>query len=139
MASPLNDTLFGGVELAVVGETISAITLDSNIVIFVGEHRQHELRLENDIIVQDRYSDCSFIVRYDPYNRTKPVRENLTELAAIIDHRVEHARAYVSGVLELEISGRLTIKVEPMDRYDAWMYTYGNYILACPPGGFAAT
>lgn len=130
--------LFSGEELAVVGEVVRAITLDSNVVIYAGEHRQHEFRIENEFTVENSDTGSHFLVKYDPYNKGNPVRENLTELTTIIESKVLHARAYVNGVLELVLSSGAVITVEPLDKYEAWTYAFENYILNCPPGGFAA-
>jgi hypothetical protein len=83
--TPSSDTsLFGGKELDAVGEPVAAITLDSNVVLLVGQRREHEFRIENDITVGD-------------------------------------------GTV---------LTVAPEDKYEAWTYTFGNFILSCPPGGF---
>jgi hypothetical protein len=134
----LSDTsLFGGRELAVVGEAITAITLDSNVVILMGSRRDHEFRIENDISVGSRDGGSSFSVSYDPYNRSHPSRQNLTELAAIIGGTVVHAKAYVTGVLEIVLDDGTVLTVAPKEKHEAWTYTFGNFILACPPGGFS--
>ena len=91
MNSSSDTSLFGGKELDAVGEPVWAITLDSNVVILMGQHREHEFRIENDITVENHGNGSSFSVRYDPYNRDDPIRENLTELAAIITKTVVHA------------------------------------------------
>ena len=129
-------SLFGGKELAAVGEVVSAITLDSNVVILMGSRREHEIRIENDITVENHGDMSCFSVRYDPYNRTEPVRENLTELATIIGTTVVHAKAYSTGTLEIELDDGTVLTVAPKNMYEAWTYTFGNFILACPPGGF---
>jgi hypothetical protein len=129
-------SLFGGKELGAVGEPVWAITLDSNVVILIGPRREHKFRIENDITVANRGDGSSFAVRYDPYNRTEPLRKNLTELAAIIGRTVVHARAYVTGTLEIVLDDGTVLTVAPKDKYEAWTYTFGNFILACPPGGF---
>ena len=84
MTRSSDTSLFGDKELDAVGEPVSAITLDSNVVLLVGQHREHEFRIENDITVENHGNGSSFSVRYDPYNRDDPIRENLTELASII-------------------------------------------------------
>jgi hypothetical protein len=129
-------SLFGGKELGAVGEPVSAVTLDSNVVLLVGERREHEFRIENDITVENHGSGSSFSVRYDPYNRAAPIRENLTEFAAIIGRTVVHAKAYVTGTLEIALNDGTVLTVAPKDMYEAWTYTFGNFILSCPPGGF---
>jgi hypothetical protein len=133
-----NSELFGGNELAVQGEVISAITFDSNIVIYAGPNREHEFRIENEIALENRVLGTSFPVRYDPYNATHPVRENLTEFCSIVATTVVHANAYKSGILELSLNDESVIVVRPKDMYEAWTYTFGSFILACPPGGFSA-
>ena len=130
--------LFGGTELAAVGEVVSAITLDSNVVILVGPGREHEFRIENEFTLENRDTKTRISVRYDPYSASDPVRENLTELSAIVNTRVLHARAYLDGNLELSFDDGSVITVNEMEHYEAWTYTFGNYILACPPGGFRA-
>ncbi len=135
MSTPYS-ALFEGTELAIVGAPVTAITMDSNIVIFAGDHREHEIRIEADIEFDSPATPEALVVRYDPYNRQAPIREHLTELASIVSRRVVHAYPYSSGVLKLELDDGTTLTVEPLDRYEAWMYTFGNYILACPPGGF---
>jgi hypothetical protein len=129
-------SLFGGKELDAVGEVVWAITLDSNVVILMGPRREHEFRIENDITVANHVNGSRFSVRYDPYNRTDPVRENLTELAAIVAKTVIHAKAYVTGTLEIVLDDGTVLTVAPKEMYEAWTYTFGNFILACPPGGF---
>jgi Family of unknown function (DUF6188) len=136
MTPPSDTSLFGGKELAAVGEPVWAITLDSNVVILMGQHREHEFRIENDIAVENHDDGSSFSVRYDPYNRADPIRENLTELAAIIGRTVVHAKAYVSGILEIALDDGTVLTVAPKDKYEAWTYTFGNFMLSCPPGGF---
>jgi hypothetical protein len=131
--------LFGGKELAAAGEVVSAITLDSNVVIYAGKQREHEFRIENEFIVTNSLDGSHFVVKYDPFNRSNPVRKNLTELTAIVGAEIVHARAYVDGVLELILSEGASITVQPKDIYEAWTYTFGNFILACPPGGFTAS
>ncbi|MCL5048807.1 MAG: DUF6188 family protein [Firmicutes bacterium] len=131
-----SSALFGGEELPVVGQLIMAITLDSDVVIYAGRDRQHEFRIGNSFSIENEQQGTSLEVRFDPYNRNEPIRENLTELAVIIDSMIIGARAYVSGVLELSFDDGLLIVVQPLDRYEAWCYTFGNFILACPPGGF---
>ena len=136
MTNSTDASLFGGKELDAVGEPVRAITLDSNVVILIGPRREHEFRIENDISVEIGGDGSRFSVRYDPYNRTDPVRENLTELAAIIDKTVVHARAHVTGTLEIVLDDGTVLTVTPKEKYEAWTYTFGNFILACPPGGF---
>jgi hypothetical protein len=126
--------LFTGEELPAAGEVISALVLDSNVVIMAGNHREHSFRIENAINVRE--SSQVYTVRYDPYNRQHPSILNITELASIVSKQLIHARAFMSGTLELSFSNNTVITVQPLDHYEAWMYTYGNFILACPPGGF---
>jgi len=137
MTGPVpDDGLFGGKQLGAVGEPVSAITLDSNVVIFAGASREHSFRIGNTFTVEARSGD-HFVVRYDPYNRSIPVRENLTELAEIIPSTIIGARPYIDGRLQLNFDNGLMISVLALNEYEAWAYTFGNYILACPPGGFA--
>lgn len=135
--TPCDSDLFGNRELAVVGQTITAITLDSNVVIYAGSGREHEFRIENSFVVANGSRQELYTVRYEPYNRNIPIRENLTELSVVVTSTILGARAYVSGVLELDLDNDLLIRVEPMERYEAWTYTFGTFILACPPGGFS--
>ncbi|MHB8287809.1 MAG: DUF6188 family protein [Acidimicrobiales bacterium] len=130
--------LFGDGELEVVGEEVSAITLDSSVVIFAGTHREHEFRIENEFTLENPNDSLRVVVRYDPYNRSNPVRENLTELSKVIRTRVLHARAYMSGVLELVFSDSTVITVNPLEKYEAWTYASPSGILPCTPGGFEA-
>lgn len=133
---PPDHALFGGKQLAVVGEPMSAITFDSNVVIYAGSHREHEFRIGNSFTIENPALG-RVLVRYDPYDKTGPVREHLTELSAIIPSTVIGARAYVDGHLELTFDEGSIITVLPRNDYEAWVYTFGNFILACPPGGFA--
>jgi hypothetical protein len=130
-------SIFGGKELAAVGEVVSAITLDSNVVILVGSRREHEFRIENDIAMGNPADGSSLWVSYDPYSRSGPTRQNLTALGGIIGRTVVHARAYVTGSLEIVLDDGTVLTVAPKEMYEAWTYTFGNFILACPPGGFS--
>jgi hypothetical protein len=136
MALSSDTSLFGGKELAAAGEVVSAIVLDSNVVILIGPRREHEFRIENDITGENHATGSRFAVRYDPYNRTDPARENLTELAVIIAKTVVHAKAYLTGILEIVLDDGTVLTVVPKERYEAWTNTFGNFILSCPPGGF---
>ena len=129
--------LFGGKELPVVGAKVTAITLDSDIVILLGMNREHEFRIANEVIMRRGASQPSLVVQFDPYNQKRAIRQNLTELSEIIDQIVLHARPYLDGTLEVELESDLRLRVLPLARYEAWTYTFGNYILACPPGGFS--
>ena len=119
------------------GAKVSAITLDSDIVILVGMNREHEFRIANEIEMKKGMSQPPLVVQFDPYNQTRAIRQNLTELSKIIDQTVLHARPFLDGTLEIELEVNLRLRVLPLDRYEAWTYTFGNYILACPPGGFS--
>jgi hypothetical protein len=130
--------LFGGKELAAVGESVTAITLDSNVVIFVGQHREHEFRIENDIILTNYRNGPAIVVGYDPYSHGDPVREHLTELSSVVNTKLLHAKAFMEGILELNFDNGVVLSVQPLGKYEAWTYTFGNYILSCPPGGFTA-
>jgi len=132
------EELFNGQELAASGATINAITLDSNIVIHVGPNREHEFRIEADIEMQRSTSSDYLVVRYDPYNRNAPEYRHITELAMVVTQGLDHAYALCTGALELELSNGTRMTVQPKDRYEAWTYSFGNFILACPPGGFNA-
>jgi hypothetical protein len=131
------DPLFKGKEMNASGE-IRAITLDSNVVIYVGENREHQFRIENEFSIENTVTGLRFVVKYDPYNRSNRVQQNLTELASIIGTQVLESRVSVDGLLELHLSGDMLLIVEPENHFEAWTYTFKNYILACPPGGFKA-
>jgi Family of unknown function (DUF6188) len=137
MNIPSDASIFGGKELAAVGEVVSAITLDSNVVILIGSRREHEFRIENDIVMENPGDGSSLWVSYDPYNRSDPTRQNLTALAGIIGRTVVRARAYIAGSLEIVLDDGTVLIVAPKETYEAWTYTFGNFILACPPGGFS--
>jgi hypothetical protein len=131
--------LFGGKELPASGEDITAITLDSNIVVYAGKKRDHEFRIENDVLLRFGGTNSVVVVRYDPYRHDGPIRENLTEVASILPRTIRHARAYMTGRLELVLTGNLVLSVDrfPPDRpFEPWTYTHGDFILSCPPGGF---
>jgi hypothetical protein len=61
----------------------------------------------------------------------------MNELAVLVRSRIARASAGIDGSLSLTFEGEPArrIIVPPLERYEAWMYTHGNYILACPPGG----
>jgi hypothetical protein len=86
--------------------------------------------------VENLRSGKHFQVRFDPYGSDGPVRENLTSLTAVIASTIVGARAYMDGVLELRLDNGFVITVNPMEKFESWTYTFGNFILACPPGGF---
>jgi hypothetical protein len=128
-------SLFDDKELAAAGQMITAIVLDSNVVLKVGDDREHEFRIENDITVSTDNEDV--VVHYDPYSHERTSPRHITELASIVGARLSHASAYNDGTLVLVVDHEHvhSMTVEPKARYEAWTYTYGNYILSCPPGG----
>ncbi|MCA1835746.1 MAG: DUF6188 family protein [Actinobacteria bacterium] len=53
------------------------------------------------------------------------------------NNRSSEVESFTDGVLILSIENIHfhTLRVEPKAHYEAWVYTFGNYILPCPPGG----
>jgi hypothetical protein len=123
------------IELAASGHEVTAITLDSNVVIFAGDHREYQFRIEQDFILSVDGSDLR--VRFDAYENRPSTPRHMNELAALVRCRIGLATAGTNGVLRLTFEGEhaRSITVLPHDRYEAWTYTHGNYILPCPPGG----
>lgn len=134
--------LFGGRELRIVGQTITAITLDSNIVIFAGHgarnSRDYELRIETDIQFRSITMAKSITIRYEPYSNRVRKTLNLGRLTDTITKRVTHARAFMSGVLELQLDQDIELTIMPLTYREAWTFSHSDYILSCPPGGFEA-
>jgi hypothetical protein len=128
-------TLFEDKELAAAGQVITAIVLDSNVVLKAGDDREHEFRIENDFTLSTGAGEIT--VHYDPYSAERRPPTHITELSAIVDCRLSHASAFTDGTLLLVVDhGHIqAIRVKPKALYEAWTYTYGNYILSCPPGG----
>lgn len=128
-------TLIEGRELPATGETVSAIVLDSNVVIYLGTKREHTLRIESPFTLL--LGPAELEVVYGPYEVPRWTPSHLTELAALVTKRVAHANAYTNGELsfEFESEGVLTLAVRPDPEYEAWSYSYGGLLLHCPPGG----
>jgi hypothetical protein len=128
--------LFEGRELAASGQSVTAVTLDSNVVLLAGPDREHKFRIEDDIVLRRAGESRGRVVRYEPYRRVGPVRENLTDLASIVTQTIVHARAYMNGALELVMSNDDVLSVGPAEQYEAWTYVYGTFILPSGVGGF---
>jgi hypothetical protein len=111
--------------------------LDSNVVLKAGEGRDHEFRIESDLILSSDAGEL--VVHFAPYEHEPKPATHLNELAEIVNCRLSHACVYTDGVLRLVLEhegGRMhVLTVEPDPRYEAWMYTHKNYILACRAGG----
>jgi hypothetical protein len=129
-------TLIEDWELPLEGECISAVTLDTDVVISLGDDRQHELRIGNRLSVGNVRTGSTVVVRYDPYCAVRPLWHNLTELGALISGEVVHARADHLGRLEVVLRNDLLVTVDPANHLGEWVYSYGSFVLACPPGGF---
>lgn len=131
--------LFGGKLLEASENEVTAIILDSNVVIKVGTNREHEFRIENDIRLSTNAG--LLVVHYDPYRRQGHPPKNVTELAMVVGAHLGAAAAFVDGRLELRFSHSVIreLTVEPNEKYEAWTYTFGSYILNSPPGGDLAT
>jgi hypothetical protein len=95
MAPEVSQSVFAESELAVTGQVVTAIVLDSNVVLKAGDDRDHEFRIENDFSLSTEDGDR--IVHYDPYGSESGHASNLDELATIIGRRVHHATAYANG------------------------------------------
>jgi len=128
-------TLFGGKPLAASGESVTAIVLDSAVVLKVGDNREHEFRIETDFRISLASEDLK--VHFNPYGHDSAPPCHLSKLATIVGHSLDDASAFTDGVLVLSFDDGpvRSLRVEPLDRYEAWTYTFGNYILSCPPGG----
>jgi len=123
------------VELAASGHEVTAITLDSNVVIFAGEGREYQFRIEQDFVLS--IDEAELTVHFAAYKNPPNGPRHMDELAALVRRRISHATTGTDGALHLSFEGRpaRTITVPPHDRYEAWTYVHGNYILSCPPGG----
>ena len=127
--------VFASDELAVAGQPITAITLDSDVVIFAGEHRDYEFRIEQGFEVTPPDGE-SFNVQFEPYGAHPLVPRGMDGLACIIATTIIEAVAYMDGTLELLLSDGTKLVVGADPKYEAWTYAHGNYILPCTPGGF---
>jgi hypothetical protein len=140
MGVPETSELFGGRELEIAGQQITALVLDSNVVIFAGyfpdNTRDHEIRIENEIQLEINKLSSSLVVRYEPFHESGFLSENITELSKIVGLKVLHALPFSNGVLELMLEDDYKIRVMPLDKYEAWTYVFGKKLLSCPPGGF---
>jgi len=127
--------LIEGRELPAAGEMVSAIVLDSNVVIYLGANRQHALRIESPFKL--RFGPAELEVIYGPYEAPAWTPSHLTELATLVAKRLLHASAYTNGELSLEFEADevLNLVVDPNPVYEAWSYSYGGLLLHCPPGG----
>jgi hypothetical protein len=123
------------VELSASGQVVSAITLDSNIVLFAGHERQYQFRIETDLTLS--IAGTSVIVHYAAYAGTANVPRNIDALAALVRSRILRAEAASNGLLTLTFDGpeARAITVKPDGRFEAWTYSHGEYVLSCPPGG----
>jgi len=134
--------LFGGAELEAVGQQITAILLDSDVVIYAGTFpnntRDHEFRIGADILLSSKSEHSLVLVQYEPYGKSGFLSEHITELSKIVGQTVTHARPYNSGELELVLENGTTTRVMPLEQFESWSYTFGNTLLTCPPGGFEA-
>ena len=87
----LNEGLFGGQELEVVGEVVSAIVLDSSIVILTGKERDHKFRIENDAQLRSPGLDVDIVVRFYPFAEEGFVSQGISSLVRLVGKRVTHA------------------------------------------------
>ncbi len=124
------------VEFVASGHEVTAITLDSNIVIFAGKRREYEFRIEQDLVLT--IGDAELLVHFKPYEEQYEPPRHIDELVALVRNRIRRASTGADGTLHLTFEGEpvRSIKVPQHQRYEAWTYTHGSYILACPPGGF---
>lgn len=134
--------LFGGEELPAVGQEITAVLLDSDVVIYAGTFpnntREHEFRIGADILLSFESDSETLLIQYEPFAKNGFVSEHITELSKIVGQTVVHARPFKSGVLELVLESEAVVRVMPLDRFESWTYTFRDMLLVCPPGGFVA-
>src|SRR5260221_983634 len=110
MGDEMRKRLFGDKELEAVGEIVTAITRDTNVVIFAGQDREHDFRIETDVRLTNTETGDSILVRYKPATSAHSL-QGITELAEIIGTEILHACAYVDGSLELVFSNSRTLRV----------------------------
>jgi hypothetical protein len=135
---PKRSDLFGGSPLAASGHQITAIVLDTDVVVLLGRNREHELRIESDMRLT-LHDGRDVIVHYDPLPLDSLLPFHISMLASIAYRTPREVLAFVDGALALEFADGPVerLVVEPDPSYEAWTYTNGSYILSCPPGGFA--
>ncbi|MCL5047497.1 MAG: DUF6188 family protein [Firmicutes bacterium] len=136
MRSLSKKELFEGKELDIVGKSISAVTLDSNIVISIYQHEfRSDFRIESSFKIEDTNKDITIEVVFEPFRRDKYTYSGITKLAEIVNCTVVGARVYLDGLLELCFDNGFIITVQPDENYEAWTYTGQSGLLICTPGG----
>jgi hypothetical protein len=115
---------------------VSAIILDSNVVIYAGERRQHEFRIESNFSLVNDMDGSSIAVEFDPYTVGSTGPCGITELAGLVPRIILRSFAYMDGSLDLVFSESLRLAVPSSADFEPWSYTFGSFLLHSPAGGF---
>jgi Family of unknown function (DUF6188) len=118
-----------------VGTTVSAITLDSNVVVLFGDERGQRLRIEAPLEINYLHDQKSIDVHFDPYGSQGSELSGLDALGDLIGKTVTRCDIGSDGDLCIEVNGEILLHVGINETYESWNFDSDDGFVISLAGG----
>jgi hypothetical protein len=123
-------------KLYLENEKLTAITLDTNVVIFFGEKREFKLRiLEEDFIVSLGKLGKPMIVHFSAWSTPPKNVTGVSSLPPLINQRVTSAGISDTGELTIHFDDESSLSVRPGGTDEAYTFVGAGQIIVCNGDG----
>lgn len=125
--------------LSIEGEKLSAITLDSTVVLFFGQEREFELRIleeEFEIVLGGQIKEIN--VCYSAWSIPPQKVAGITCLSMLINKVITLAEISEVGVLRIILEDGSSINVKPGGTYEAYTLVGAGEMIVCNGNGIIA-
>jgi hypothetical protein len=119
----------------IAGVTVSAIVLDSDVVLVFGDSRRHRLRVEAPLDVRVAFGHASIAVKFDPYSPHETKSSGLDVLATVIGKKVTRCEVGNSGDLTIEFDDGVLLHVGVNEKTESWTFDGDDGIVVSLAGG----
>jgi hypothetical protein len=125
--------------LFIEGERLTALTLDSNVVIFFGIEREYKLRiLEEKFEISLNDAEENLVVHFAAWSTPSDDVSGITELSSLINKVVVSAEISAVGMLSIIFEDHSTLRVKPGGIDEAYTLVGDGQILVCNANGTLA-
>lgn len=124
------------VELSIEGQVLTTVQMDSNVVLLFGANQEFRLRImEEDFTISKGQPPLVTTIHFAAWARSPEGTTGISQLAALINHKVTTAGVDDNGVLTVGLEDGSTIVVRPKGTYEAWSFEGSGQILVCLGSG----
>ena len=122
-------------ELGIRGLSLSAIGIDTAIIIYFRGEDEYVLRIERTFTIVRR-DQITQRVNFDPFSEEMNAKpEGISVLAQCIGKLVVDAQVGDAGELSITFADGMLVRVEPLPKYEAWTLTGPKGVVVSLPKG----